>query len=155
VARLILDTGVVVAAARGRLGDAAFSELDDIAIPADAVAEHLTGVELDGDPARRAAQSFFLEELLAVVPVVDHTLAVAEHHAVLLAHARRSGRPRGAHDLLIAASAPASGRVLLTTDLLAHVEDLPGVECRLVSSWVTDGRRMSPATAGLPTAQRQ
>jgi tRNA(fMet)-specific endonuclease VapC len=133
VARLILDTGVIVAAARGRLGHAAFGEQDDIAIPAVAVAEYLTGVELDGDPARMAAQSSFLEELLAVAPVVDYTLAVAEHHAVLLAHVRRSGRPRGAHDLLIAASALASGRVLLTTDLSAHFEDLPGVECRLVS----------------------
>jgi hypothetical protein len=49
--------------------------------PAVALAEYLTGVELDTDPARRAAQQAFLEELLAVTPVADYTPEVAVHHA--------------------------------------------------------------------------
>lgn len=132
MARLILDTGVLVAAVRGRLDLAAFGEQDDVAIPAVAVAEYLTGVELDDDPARRAAQTAFLDELLSVMPVVDYTRAVASHHAALLAHVRRVGRPRGAHDLIIASTARASARVLLSTDTQAGFDELPQVESRLV-----------------------
>jgi len=43
------------------------------------------------------------------VPVVDYTLEVAVQHAALLAHVRRVGRPVGAHDLIIAATARATG----------------------------------------------
>lgn len=133
MARLILDTGVIVAAVRGRLDLGVFGDQDDIAVPAIAVAEYLTGVELDADPARRAAQASFLDELLAVAPIVDYTRGVAVHHAALLAFAHRAGRPRGAHDLIVAASARATGRLLLTTDTRAGFDDLPDVDCRYVT----------------------
>jgi tRNA(fMet)-specific endonuclease VapC len=58
---------------------------------------------------------------------------VARHHAALLAHARRTGRPRGAHDLIIAASARATGRTLLTMDAEAGFDDLPDVDHHLVT----------------------
>ena len=108
-------------------------EQDDVALPAVAVAEYLTGVELDDDPARRAGQAAFLDDLLGAVPVIDYTTEVARHHAELLAHTRRTGRPRGAHDLIIAASARATGRTLLTTDAKAGFDDLPDVEYRLLT----------------------
>jgi tRNA(fMet)-specific endonuclease VapC len=133
VARVILDTGVLVAAVRGRLDLAAIAEEDDVALPAVALAEYLTGVELDTDPARRAAQQAFLEELLAVTPVADYTPQVAVHHAALLAHVRCTGRPRGAHDLIIAATARATDRVLLSTDAQAGFADLPEVKVRLLA----------------------
>ncbi|MFN8079266.1 MAG: hypothetical protein U0Q19_06845 [Kineosporiaceae bacterium] len=98
-----------------------------------AVAEYLTGVELDDDPARRAAQAAFLDELLGAVPIIDYTTDVARHHAALLAHVRRTGRPRGAHALIIAASARATGRILLTTDAKADFGELPEVEHRLLT----------------------
>jgi len=63
MARLILDTGVVVAAVRGDLDLAVIGEQDDVALPAVAVAEYLTGVELDDDPARRAGQAAFRSRL--------------------------------------------------------------------------------------------
>jgi len=134
MARLILDTGVIVAAVRGHLelGQGGIAEQDDVALPAVAVAEYLTVVELDDDPARRAAQTAFLDDLLDAVPVIDYTVGVAQHHAALLAHTRRTGRPRGAHDLIIAASARATGRTLLTTDAKAGFDDLPDVEQRLL-----------------------
>lgn len=134
MARLILDTGVIVAAVRGNLerGQVGIAEQDDVALPAVVVAECLTGVELDDDPARRAARKAFLDDLLDAVPVIDYTVDVAQHHAALLAHTRRTGRPRGAHDLIIAASARATGRTLLTTDAKAGFDDLPDVERRLL-----------------------
>ncbi|MGH3945280.1 MAG: PIN domain-containing protein [Pseudonocardiaceae bacterium] len=132
MARLILDTGVLVEGVRGRLDVAAVTDEDDVALPAVVLAEYLTGVVLDSNPARQAAQRAFLDELLTVIPVEDYTPAVAEHHAALLAHVRRTGRPRGAHDLIIAATARASGRLLITTDGQAGFAELPDVQVRLL-----------------------
>ena len=126
--RLILDTGVLVAAVRGRIllpGDA------DISIPAVAVAEFLAGVHLGSDVGHQAAQRAFLEDVLAVVPVSQYDRGVAEHHAELLAHTARTGRPRGAHDLIVAATGRATDRVVFTTDVRANFGELPGVEVRM------------------------
>jgi tRNA(fMet)-specific endonuclease VapC len=48
-------------------------------------------------------------------------------HGRLLAHVRRSGRSRGAHDLIIAAHAVQTGRQVLSPDAKARFGDLPGV----------------------------
>ncbi|GAA2881990.1 hypothetical protein GCM10010472_45230 [Pseudonocardia halophobica] len=55
------------------------------------MAEFLAGIEQDPDPRRRASPRPYLDGLLAIVPVVDYTVKVAEHHAALLAHVRRTG----------------------------------------------------------------
>ena len=128
----MLDTGVLVAVARGRLDLSAIATDDDVALPALAIADFLVGVELDADPARRAGQRAFLDDVLSVVPVADYTPQVAVHHAALLAHTRRTGYPRGPHDLIIAAMALAGGRTLLTTDGRADFDDLPDVAVRLL-----------------------
>jgi len=49
----------------------------------------------------------------------------------LLAHTRRSGRQRGAHDLIIAATARSAERVLISTDDRAEFGELPGVSARV------------------------
>lgn len=77
----------------------------------------------------RSARLAFLEDVLEVIPVVEYGRAVAEAHAELLVHVRREGRPRGAHDLLIAATARATGRSVVTADV-AVFADLPGVQTR-------------------------
>lgn len=128
----MLDTGVLVAGVRGRLDDSALDDEDDVVLPAVVVAEYLAGVLLDDDPARQAAQRAFLADVLRVTPVCDYSQAVAEHHAELLVHVRRAGEKRGAHDLLIAATARATGRTLLTCDSRARFDELPGVTARLV-----------------------
>jgi predicted nucleic acid-binding protein len=66
------------------------------------------------------------------LPVEAYDLATAEAHGRLLAHVHRAGQARGAHDLIIAATAIATRRVVLTTDRKARYADLPGVECLLV-----------------------
>jgi tRNA(fMet)-specific endonuclease VapC len=50
-------------------------------------------------------------------------------HARLLAATRRSGKPRGAHDLIIAATAIGSGRVVVTADARGFAE-LPDLVVR-------------------------
>lgn len=67
------------------------------------------------------------------VPVEPYDLEVAKAHAALLAHTRRQGRARGAHDLLIAATARTHARTVVTTDR-GGFDDLPEVEVRLFST---------------------
>jgi tRNA(fMet)-specific endonuclease VapC len=117
---------VLVAAERDRDSlDRVISDDADVAIAAVTAAELLVGVELSG--ARiRPRRARFVESVLSLVPVESYGLDVARAHARLLAHARRTGRPRGAHDLIIAATAVTSERGVVTADP-AGFEDLPGV----------------------------
>jgi tRNA(fMet)-specific endonuclease VapC len=117
---------VLVAAERDRDSlDRVISDDADVAIAAVTAAELLVGVELSG--ARiRPRRARFVESVLSLVPVESYGLDVARAHARLLAHARRTGRPRGAHDLIIAATAVTSDRQVVSADP-AGFEDLPGV----------------------------
>lgn len=133
MARLILDTCVLIAGVRGGVDLAALADTDDVAVPAVVVAEYSAGVLLGTDPGRAAAQRAFLDEVLAVVPVADYDRAVAEHHAALLAHPHGTGTQRGVHDLIIAATARATGRAVVTADERARFGELPDVTARLVS----------------------
>lgn len=78
---------------------------------------------------RRTVREDFLTDVLATIPRIDYGLEVAHAHATLLAAVRRQGRPRGAHDLVIAATAIASGREVVTADSTAFT-DLPGLTVR-------------------------
>ncbi len=101
---------------------------DDVAIAAVTVAELLVGIEL-ADRRRGQRRARFLDDVLQTVPVEDYDLDVARAHGALLAHVRRSGRPRGAHDLVIAATAVSSRRIVVTDDSRGFV-DLPGITVR-------------------------
>jgi tRNA(fMet)-specific endonuclease VapC len=131
VARLILDSTVLIAAERrGDRLTGMLTDDDDVAIAALTAAELLVGVALAG-PQQREQRRAFVEDVLSVLPVETYDLEVARVHAALLAHTRRSGRPRGAHDLIIAATAVARRRDVVSADG-AGFEDLPGV--RLLST---------------------
>ena len=103
---------------------------DDVAIAAVTAAELLVGVRL-ADVKRRLAREEFVEGVLSILPVEEYDLAAARAHAVLLAHTRELGRQRGAHDLIIAATAVSRDRIVVSADRLAF-EDLPGVRLRLI-----------------------
>jgi tRNA(fMet)-specific endonuclease VapC len=127
---LILDTTVIVARERRRLSlDELIGDDDDVAIAAVTAAELLVGVEL-ADAARRPHRQALVEAVLAGIPIEDYDLEVARSHALLLGHVRRSGRARGAHDLIIAATALTRERVVVTADQSGFSE-LPGVAVRV------------------------
>ena len=129
MARLILDTTVLISAERTAKNlSRLIADEDDVAIAAITAAELLVGVEL-ADGARQSRRAAFVRSVLDAVPVEDYDLDVATEHARLLAHVRRSGRPRGAHDLIIAATAAAAGRAIVSADVTAFA-DLPGVQVR-------------------------
>lgn len=132
MARLILDTTALIAIERGSLSLAGVvGDADDVAMATVSIAELLVGSEL-ADASRHPRRVELIDRVVAEVPAEDYTLEVARAHARLMAHVCRTGHPRGAHDLIIAATALATRRVVLTADRRGFAE-LPGVELRLVT----------------------
>jgi tRNA(fMet)-specific endonuclease VapC len=69
------------------------------------------------------------ELAIASVSVAGYRAGIemADSHGRLLAQVRRSGSPRGAHDLIIAAHAAETGRTILSRDANVRFGELPGV----------------------------
>jgi tRNA(fMet)-specific endonuclease VapC len=124
--RLILDTNVLIAYKRGTFDRAALRE-DELSIAAITLAEYRVGIEMADTVERAATRSRWLDVVLAEVEILEYTRNTADHHARLLAHVRRTGAPRGAHDLIIAAHAAETGRTVISRDAKARFENLPGV----------------------------
>jgi len=108
----------------GSLGEA-IDDGDDVAVAAITVAELKVGVQL-AKGRKRDARERFVAAVLDAVSIEPYDLEVAEAHAVLLAYVRRKGTPRGAHDLIIAATARAQERQVVSFDRGGFAE-LPGV----------------------------
>jgi tRNA(fMet)-specific endonuclease VapC len=123
---LLLDTTFLIDAERGGVDlDHAIDDDDDVAIAAVTVAELLVGVRL-ASGKRRDARQTYVDGILESLPIISYDRKVAVEHAELLVAVRGQGRLRGAHDLLIAATARATDRTIVTTDRTAFT-DLPGV----------------------------
>jgi tRNA(fMet)-specific endonuclease VapC len=69
-----------------------------------------------------------------VIPVEAYSIEVARMHAFLQGHTRKRGNPRGTFDLIIAATAVASCRTLVTMDASANFADLPGLKVRVMGA---------------------
>ena len=126
---LLFDTTFLIDAERvGGDLDHVIDDHDDIAIAAITVAELRVGALL-ANRRRKATRNAYVEDVIATIPVLDYNVEVAEAHAELLIEVRSQGRPRGAHDLIIAATARAYDRTVVSADDTAF-RDLPGVEVR-------------------------
>lgn len=121
---------MISAERRGRELDEIVADDDDVAIAAITAAELLVGVEL-ADRKHKRRRAKFVEALLSVVQVEDYDLRVARVHARLLGHVHSTRRPRGAHDLIIAATALSTQRVVITADPTGF-EALPEVSIRVL-----------------------
>ena len=124
--RLILDTNILIAYERGTI-DRTTLDNDELTVAAVTIAEYRVGIELADTAAGAADRARALTAITSAVDVLDYTEATAAHHARLIAHVRRTGTPRGAHDLIIAAHAAETGRTVLTRDVKARFGGLPGV----------------------------
>jgi predicted nucleic acid-binding protein len=125
--RLILDTNVLIAYERGTMDRSCLDE-DELAIASVTVAAYRVGIELADTTDRAAERARALASITSAVDVLDYTQATAAHHGRLLAHVRRSGTPRGAYDLIIAAHAAETGRTIVSRDARARFGSLPGVD---------------------------
>lgn len=121
-----IERGETIIITRGHHPIAALDD-DELAVSAVTIAEYRVGIELADTAARAADRSRALAAITSVVDVLEYTEATAAHYARLIAHVRRAGTPRGAHDLIIAAHALETGRTLLSRDANARFGDLPGV----------------------------
>jgi len=128
-APLLVDTSVLISLERAqrpplelvaRLGERSAS------LSAVTASELLHGVHRADDAIRRGRRDRFVETVLSVFPVRPFDLDSARVHAALWADLASRGKPIGAHDLIIAATALASDLTLLTADLrhFDRVEDL-------------------------------
>lgn len=108
----LIDTSVVIATDTRR-------ELrlpETAAISVITLGELRAGVELARDEAVRALRSRRLAAVRAAFLPIDVDAQVADAYGMVLAVARREGRTAKATDLLIIATARATGRVLYTLD---------------------------------------
>lgn len=123
---LLLDTTFLIDAERVATDlDELIGDDDDVAIAAITVAELTVGVQL-ATPRQRPRRQAYVDEITASIPILPYDESVAVHHANLLVSVRRTGQPRGAHDLIIAATAAAAGRTVVSADRRAF-DGLPGV----------------------------
>ena len=129
--RVILDTCVLIAIERGRLDVDTVLGLDDAAIAAITAMELLVGVER-ADTAHRKARAVRVEAILSSLPVEPYNVGIARVHARLTVAAMAKGRPRSANDMMIAATAAATSRILLTTDASAGFDQLTGVRTEVL-----------------------
>ena len=115
----LIDTSVLIEAERGRV------DLDDLlarhgsgeaALAAITASEMLYGVHRATTPEHRNHRKAFLESLLAQFAVIAFDLVAARVHARLGAELAASGLRIGANDLLIAATAIATGAQVATRD---------------------------------------
>lgn len=125
--RLLFDTTFVIDAERsGAELDELIDDDDDVAVAAVTIAELRVGALL-AKGRRRTIRTAYVDDVIATVPALDYDLEVAEAHAELLAEVRAQGKPRGAHDLIIAATAKAFDRTIVSADIAAF-RDLSGIK---------------------------
>ncbi len=114
---VVLDTSVLIAAERRTVRfEALLHALGDepVAMAAITAAELLHGCHRAVDAGVRARRGAFVEGLLDVVPVLPFGLVEARRHGELWAELARSGRPIGAYDMVVGATALARGYALAT-----------------------------------------
>ncbi len=113
LSRALLDTSVVI-------DGYASLQADDIpetmAISVITLGELRAGVRLAGDPSARATRQRRLNAVRDTFEPIPVNETIAEHYGDVLAAARTAGRTTKATDLLIIATAAATGRTLHTLD---------------------------------------
>jgi tRNA(fMet)-specific endonuclease VapC len=115
---LVIDTDVWVLADKsgGALNLARWAQHGGAFMSAVTASELQVGVERANTAQRRARRGAFVENILASVPILDFSAAVARTHARMLAALPRTVTA-GAHDALIAATALHHGHAVLTRNV--------------------------------------
>ena len=126
----LIDSSVLIAAERRALQlDAALAAHPDepVGIAAITASELLHGVQRASTRAQRHRRETFVERLLDALPVFPFDLVTARIHASLWASLAAKGVTVGAHDLLIGATAIATGYRVTTRDRRSFGR-IPGLE---------------------------
>ena len=116
----LIDTSVFVAVERGDLDPTLLDgerDTEEVAMAAITASELLHGVHRLKRAVSRARAARFVEDLLALIPVIPFDLEVARVHARLDAELSAAGRAVGDADLLIASTAVALDYRIATRDM--------------------------------------
>lgn len=99
---------------------------EPVVLSAITASELLVGVERADTEQRRERRSAFVEAILAALPILPFTVDVARVHARLAAALLLGGKPIGAHDLIVAATAVQADYGVLTANVaeFERVSDL-------------------------------
>ena len=97
------------------------------------LAELQEGVLAAQSPNIAKARQEFIDQITADLKILPYLADTALNHATLLRFTRLNGVPRGAHDLIIAAHARETGRIVVSLDNKGRFGDLPGVQVRTKS----------------------
>lgn len=109
----LLDTSVVI---DGHASLQVDNPSETVAISVITLGELRAGVRLASDPSTRAARQRRLNAVRDAFEPIPFDEAVAEHYGDVLAAARSAGRTTKATDLLVIATAAATGRTMYTLD---------------------------------------
>jgi predicted nucleic acid-binding protein len=126
----LIDASVLIAAERSRLDwdrVVAAHATEEIALAAITASELLHGVHRAPSAKVRTRRSAFVEQLLARLPVIPFDLLAARVHARVWAELAVKGTAVGTHDLLIGATALATGGRVATRDLRSFPR-IPGLD---------------------------
>jgi predicted nucleic acid-binding protein len=126
----LIDASVLIAAERGGFDwdrVVAAHATEEIALAAITASELLHGVHRAPSAKTRTRRSAFVEQLLARLPVIPFDLLAARVHARVWADLAVKGMAVGAHDLLIGATALATGGRVATRDLRSFPR-IPGLD---------------------------
>lgn len=126
--KVLVDTNVLIAIEKGKLGLAdVIAPDDDVAVSVVTVGELQVGVE-KSDDVHRQQRRRFLQRVVEHMDVIDCTLPVALAHAKIAAAMSGKGLTRSRPDLMIAATAIVTSRVLVTDD--GGFANIPGLRLR-------------------------
>ncbi len=126
---IVVDSSVVIRAERLRV-PVDLSRWQHRGTPflsAITVSELLVGIYRANTDSRREARRLSVEQILGSMTVLDFDSIVARTHAALRAEMLQQGKPIGAHDFLIAATAKHHGLPVLTCNV-AEFSQVPGLE---------------------------
>jgi len=122
---ILLDTDIVIAHLKGnaQVTQRISSSLAEIALPAIVLAELDYGAKASARPSENLDRLYTFARAVQVLPF---DVACAREHGTLKAELKRLGRPTGAVDALIAATALAHGALLVThnTNHYIHIPQL-------------------------------
>lgn len=130
----LIDSSVLIAAARGELNLAAFLARygkEDVAISSVTASELLHGVHRAKTAGQRHRRQAFVEGLLAQLPVIGFDLTVARVHASLWAELATRGAAVGERDLMIGATAIAKNYAVATRDARRFAK-IPGLSVHVL-----------------------
>ncbi|MGA9071779.1 MAG: PIN domain-containing protein [Terracidiphilus sp.] len=126
---IVLDSDVIIAGERGDfdLGRWLISQAhNQIEVAAITIAEIWHGVER-ATGAHRAKRQLYLENILAILPVIPYSKQIALEHARIWAALESSGKMIGDYDLIIAATAMERGCAVATFNV-RHFSAVKGLK---------------------------